>query len=142
MQSGSDKFAIAAVAVTATAATLCFWYYRDDIYFALFALSGDRNSYASLIKIEKAISLVESTFQQLKIKTGTPEFSKSFAYSKEVSRELQQLSLDADFLFSKIDAISGDGCIKAKRKILVERLRIVADQVDKILTERAGDSEL
>ena len=78
--------------------------------------------------IEGAIVLVEKDFAQV-------EHTRAQLGNNNTSmrRTLSQVTSDIDFIFEEMDKISGNEAVKKRRKVLVDRLRVLGDRVDAVI---------
>ena len=112
---------ILSLAAVAIAGYFCYQTYNDT----------DRIAWSRLKVLEKAISLIITDFDSIQTQQDPTSISKILA----------QVTSDIDYVLAEIDELRGSEEVKKHRKLLVLRLRPVADMVDLLIGKIAGKNE-
>ena len=99
--------------VASIACYVCYQTYNDT----------DRAAWSRLKVLEKAIALIFIDFESIQTQQD----------SAAVSKILAQVTSDIDFVLAEIDEVRGSDAVKKHRKLLVLRLRPVAESVDRLI---------
>ena len=88
-------------------------------------LDPDRGAFDRLAIIEKAVDAVVSELDTVKIRPGSDDVQKKKA--------LAQVNTDIDFVFGELDQVRGGDGVKRRRKVIADRLKPLADEVDRMI---------
>ena len=128
--SAATKAAILSVAVASIAVLV--YMYRNDISEEVECLCSDSKKEASIRKLQRfrvALRELATDVQNAEIALHKVKESKQ-DIGPEVKRMITILSVDLDYIFDTLDAVTGDTAVKERRKKLVDEFKELAHRVD------------
>lgn len=126
----TTKAAILSVAVASIAALA--YMYRNDISEELECLCSDSKKEAALRKLQRfrvALKDLATDVHNAELALNKVKENKE-EVSPEVRRMVTVLSVDMDYIFDTLDAVTGDMAVKERRKKLVDEFKELAHRVD------------
>jgi len=132
--SSTTKIAILSLTVASIAVTA--YLFRNDISDELECLLSNSTKEAALRKLQRfriALRDLATDVQKAEIAVESCKESGE-GLNPEVRRMITGLSVDLDYIFDTLDAVTGDMSIKERRKKLVDDFKDLANRVDALST--------
>lgn len=130
----TTKLAIFSLTVASIAVTA--YLFRNDISDELECLLSNSTKEAALRKLQRfRIALRDLAADVLKAEIAVKSCKESGEHlNSEVKRTITGLSVDLDYIFDTLDAVTGDMTVKERRKKLVDEFKDLAHRVDALST--------